>query len=279
LPGVKALRLGVVQYGSAGSPEESLKRLQGVLGDDTEVDVLLLPEYSDVNIAAHVGRESVLRAARPIEDNPFVAGLSRIAGRLGAHILAGVLERADGCLYSSVAAVTPRGDVVLVYRKRVLFDALGYRESSLLCPGDLPPTLVSVRGWNIGAMICFEIRFPEIARALALSGAQLVVVPAAWYGGPGKEEQLRFLAQARASENTVYLAVADQAGPPFAARSLVVDPYGLVRLDVGVAPAYSVAVLGQGELVEVRRRLPLLELSARALEAARVAVRRLELRG
>jgi len=279
LPSLRTLSLGVVQFGSAGSPEESLKRLQEVLEDDTGTDVLLLPEYSDVNIAAHKDRESILRAAKPIEDNPFIAGLSRIAGRLGAHILAGVLERADDCLYSSVVAVTPRGDVVLVYRKRVLFDALGYRESSLLCPGDLPPTLLSLRSWSIGAVVCFEIRFPEIARALALSGAQLLAVPAAWYGGPGKEEQLRFLAQARASENTVYLAVADQAGAPFAARSLVVDPYGLVRLDLGVAPAYNAAVLDQAELVEVRRRLPLLELSARALEAARVAVRHLKLRG
>ena len=251
------LRLGIAQYEAAGTRGESLERLRRLLaGRRVEADVVLLPEYSDVHPSA---------LARGMRDTHrvFVDGLVRLAAEYGSLFIAGVAEEDEGCRYSSVVATWPSGRVEVVYRKRILFDALGYRESKLLCRGRGAPRLVELGGFRVGFVVCFELRFPELARQAVLSGATLIAVPAAWYHGLGKEEQLRFLAQARASENTAYLAVADQVGGGFSGRSMVVDPYGFVELDLGTRPGYGEAELEESLVAEARERLPLLSIAAR----------------
>ena len=188
----------------------------------------------------------------------------------------GFLERSGDCVYSSVVMVRPSGGAEVVYRKNVLFDALGYRESSVLCRGDKPPSLVEVTGLRVGVIVCFELRFPEMARSLALQGVELVLVPAAWYSGSGKEEQLRFLAQARASENTAYLAIASMTGPDFVGRSMLVDPMGFVVLDAGTREVYVEGMVDTDYLREVRRTLPLLELQPVANQAMERALEEAE---
>jgi predicted amidohydrolase len=258
-------------------PGESLEAARRLLGASrVEADLVLLPEYSDV-APAGLSAEELRRRARGLGENVFVEGLVGLAAEHGAVFVAGVLERDAGCVYSTVVAVLPSGRVEPVYRKAVLFDALGYRESSILCPGGWGPGLLALRGLRLGVLVCFELRFPELARALAAAGADALLVSAAWYHGPGKEEQLRFLAQARASENTVYLFLSDQAPPVFAGRSMAVDPYGHVMLDLGHRLSYSEAVLDEGVVADARERLPLLRLRGRAVEAASRAPRLLEL--
>jgi predicted amidohydrolase len=75
-------------------------------------------------------------------------------------------------------------------------------------------------------MTCYDLRFPELARALVDRGAELLVVPAAWVAGPGKVEHWRTLLTARAIENTVYVAAAGQPGPRYTGHSMVVTPRG-----------------------------------------------------
>lgn len=256
------LRVGVAQYEASSDPHASLERLRGVLGGGArvEAELVVLPEYSDVSPRGLGVKELRARAA-PLEEHVFVEGLRGLAAEHGAVLVAGVLERRAGCVYSSVVAVDPRDGVELLRRKMLLFDALGFQESRVLCPGEPRFPVQVVAGLRVGAVVCFELRFPEVARMLALSGAEALLAPAAWYPGPGKEEQLRFLAQARASENTVYLVVADQAPPGFAGRSMVVDPYGHVVLDLGVRPGYGEAVLDPGVVREARERLPVLRLA------------------
>ena len=224
-----------------------------------EAELVLLPEYGDVSPRG-LGAEELRGLARPLDGNPFLEGLRVLAAEYGAVFVAGVLERSGGCVYSSVVAVEPGGAVELLRRKALLFDALGFSESRVLCPGEPRFPVRVVAGLRVGVVVCFELRFPEASRLPALAGAEALLVPAAWYPGPGKEEQLRFLAQARASENTVYLVLADQAPPGFAGRSMVVDPFGHVVLDLGVRPGYGEALLEQDVLREARERLPLLRL-------------------
>jgi predicted amidohydrolase len=269
--------IGVAQFSSGRSPLDSWRRLSELLESRyREADLVILPEYSDVNVALH-SRGSLWEHARGLEDNPFLSKLSDLASRLGFTALVGVLEKRDKCLYSSVVYVDAGGGVGLVYRKRVLFDALGYRESSTLCRGDTSLAVLKVSGVNVGVLVCFELRFPEIARALARGGAEVIAVPAAWYSGVGKEEQLHFLTQARASENTVFVATVNQAGDPFTGRSVVADPYGFKMLDLGAGPRYVEALLDGSLIAEARRRLPLLDLVPLASDAASSPIRRLEL--
>ncbi len=271
----EALRVAVAQYAAGVSQAESLGRLRELLPPRLGADVLVLPEYSDLDVS-RLGRHGLEKRAASIGDNVFVEGLAEIASR-GVLVVAGVVERSGGCLYSTVVAVAPTGRVERLYRKRVLFDALGYRESDVLCRGDTRLALLDYMGYRIGVAVCFEIRFPEISRALALAGADAIAVPAAWYSGPGKAEQLTFLAKARAAENTVYYIVADQAGPVFAGHSLVADPYGHTVASLGADAGYFETGLRSGLVAEAREKLPLLRLRQAAVEAANGGIRLLKL--
>ena len=87
--------------------------------------------------------------------------------------------------------------------------------------------MVDVGGFAVGLMTCYDLRFPELARALVDAGAEVLVVPAAWVAGrTRKVDHWRTLARARAIENTVYVVAVGQPGPRYTGHSLVVDPHG-----------------------------------------------------
>jgi predicted amidohydrolase len=117
-------------------------------------------------------------------------------------------------------------------------------------------------------MTCYDVRFPELARALVARGAELIVIPAAWAAGLFKEEHWVTLVRARAIENTVWVAAAcqvpDPSSPPTRAptgigRSLLVDPMGAVRADLGPFAGVGVADLDPALTKQVRAMLPSLE--------------------
>ena len=114
-----------------------------------------------------------------------------------------------------------------------------------------------------GLEICYDVRFGELSRALAVAGASLLVLPAAWAAGPLKEEHWVTLVRARAIENTVWVAavgqVPDPDEPPTRAatgvgRSMLVDPLGVVRLDLGPAAGVAVGEVDTGLVETVRAR-------------------------
>jgi deaminated glutathione amidase len=138
-----------------------------------------------------------------------------------------------------------------------------------------------VAGLRVGFMTCYDVRFPELARALAVGGAQLIVLPAAWAAGTFKEEHWVTLVRARAIENTVWVAAAgqvpDPAEPPTRAptgigRSLLVDPMGAVRIDLGLAEQIGVGDVDSAYTERVRATLPsLANRRTDVLGAGRVA--------
>ncbi|ABM80462.1 nitrilase-related carbon-nitrogen hydrolase [Hyperthermus butylicus] len=268
------VRLGLAQFEAGRSGIESGERLRRLLSRyRVEADIIVLPEYGNVYPAGLRAAEVRARAENP-KDSPFIRFLEEISSEYTAVIVSGFLERSGDCAYSSIVMVEPGKEVQVVYRKTVLFDALGVRESKSLCRGEQPPPVLEVRGVRVGFIVCFELRFPELARSLALRGAELVAVPAAWYRGNLKEEHLLVTARSRALENTVYLAVASMTGPHFTGRSILVDPMGVVRLDLGSEPGYAEVDVDLDYINEVRKQLPLLELQPRAYEIYTRALRR-----
>ena len=150
------------------------------------------------------------------------------------------------------------------YRKLHLFDALGQRESDLVAPGD-EVVVTSLAGVTVGLQICYDIRFPELTRALAVGGASLVTVSAAWQAGLFKEEHWVTLLRARAIENTVWIAAAGQVPDPEAkptraptgvGRSMLIDPLGVVRCDLGPSAGVSVVDADMALVGSVRATLP-----------------------
>ena len=208
---------------------------------------------------------SDLRAAAEPLDGPFCSGLAAACASTGVAAVAGVFEPApDGRVYNTAVAFSESGSLVASYRKLHLFDALGQRESDLVAPGSAP-VIASLAGVPVGLQICYDIRFPELSRSLAADGAPLLTVSAAWQAGLFKEEHWVTLLRARAIENTVWVAAAGQVpdpdSPPTRAptgvgRSMLIDPLGVVRADLGPSAGVQVADADIGLVETVRGTLP-----------------------
>jgi predicted amidohydrolase len=167
------------------------------------------------------------------------------------------------------------GELVAVYRKIHLFDVdvggLSYRESEAEEPGEEPVLADAGDGWPIGLSVCYDVRFPELYRILALEGALLLTVPAHFTLHTGRDHW-HVLLRARAVENQCFLAAAAQVGEtrsgrPSYGRSLIVDPWGIVLAEAPDEETVIAADLERERLERIRRELP--SLAHRQAEAYR----------
>ena len=209
---------------------------------------------------------SLKPVAEPL-DGPWATRVRELAAQHDVVVAAGMFTPGDGGRVTNTLLVTGRG-VDTSYDKIHLYDAFGFAESDTVAPGSEPVT-VTVDGVTVGLTICYDIRFPELFRALADRGASVVVVPASWGAGPGKVEQWRLLAQARALDATTFVLAADQADPASlgvdagkaprgVGHSLVASPLGVVVDELGPEPGLLVADVDPGDVETVRASLPVL---------------------
>ncbi|KQO62915.1 carbon-nitrogen hydrolase family protein [Curtobacterium sp. Leaf261] len=222
--------------------------------------LLVVPEYSAF-FERDLGPASVA-AAEP-EDGPFVTGLAEIAVAESIALVVGTVETSthDDRFRNTVVAVQPDGAVVVRYRKVHLYDSFGARESDWIEPGD--PTqcpVFELDGVRIGIETCYDLRFPEVTRRLAVAGADVVLVPAEWVRGPGKEHHWRTLLTARAIENTLYVVGAGQTPSVGIGASVVVDPSGVTVAGLGSEPGLLTARVSTDEVARVRAVNPSLSL-------------------
>lgn len=255
------MRVAVVQFTAAADKAANLDRLVTLLEQAAGqgADLVVAPEA-----AMHGFGEATTPLAPVAEplDGPFVSGLTEAARRLGVVALAGMFEPVDGDrarAYNTVVAVGPDG-LLGAYRKQHLFDALGWVESRRLERGPTDGLLVfGCAGVTVGVLTCYDLRFPELARALVDRGVQLLALPSAWVAGPLKEEQWTTLVRARAIENVCYVAAADQSPPGYAGRAMVVDPFGVALAALAERDGVAVADVDLARLAACRERMPSLE--------------------
>lgn len=150
------------------------------------------------------------------------------------------------------------GEIVARYDKLHLYDAFAMQESQRVTAGEAIPPLVEVGGMKIGMMTCYDIRFPELARRLALDGADVLVLPSAWVKGPQKEKHWEVLVTARALENTCYVIAVGECGPRNIGGSLIVDPLGVAIARAAEEPALVFAELDAQRIQRAREMLPVL---------------------
>ncbi|WZH36048.1 MAG: carbon-nitrogen hydrolase family protein [Microbacterium enclense] len=221
--------------------------------------VVVFPEYSSYFVDPFDA--SLADNAEDLE-GAFTAALTALATELGLVVVAGLLEKADDGrrVRNTVVAVADDG-IRAVYRKLHLYDAFGQRESDWVAPGEIaPPETFDVDGLRFGLMTCYDLRFPEVSRTLADAGVEVVLVPAEWVRGPLKEHHWRTLVQARAIENTVFVAGADHPPPLGVGHSMIVDPQGVIIATVGTTTDVAVAHIDPDAIARVRRVNPALEL-------------------
>lgn len=255
------MRIALCQIPVSPQPSVNLTRVRAALREAAAGGAALavFPEATMVRFG------SDLRAAAEPLDGPFCAGMARECAATGVAAVAGVFEPApDRRVYNTSVALSAAGDLVASYRKLHLFDALGQRESDLVAPGS-SVVVTELAGAPVGLQICYDIRFPELSRALAVGGASLLVVSAAWQAGLFKEEHWVTLLRARAIENTVWVAAAGQVpdpdSPPTQAptgigRSMLIDPLGVVRADLGPSAGVGVVEADMSLVDAVRATLP-----------------------
>ena len=221
-------------------------------------DVVLLPEYASYFVDPF---DDTLRAHAQDVDGDFTRGLREIASRYGAVVVAGLVERGAGDRVRNAVVAVGADGVRAVYRKLHLYDAFGQRESDWIAAGDIaePETFVR-RGIRFALMTCYDLRFPEVARTLADTGADVILTAAEWVRGPLKERHWRTLLHARAIENTLYVAGADHPPPLGVGTSVVVDPQGVEIAGVGVTTDVAVGFVDRASIERVRRLNPALAL-------------------
>jgi predicted amidohydrolase len=163
------------------------------------------------------------------------------------------------CVYDTALFINKEGVLVSRYRKLHLYDALGFRESEKLLAGDKLFSPVDSPLGKLGMMVCYDLRFPELSRILTIEGSNTLVSPSGWVQGTMKEDHWLTMCKARSIENGVYLIAPNQVGNVFCGRSLIIDPFGIVILDMGAKEGLEVIDLDLGRINSVRNDLPLLK--------------------
>lgn len=217
--------------------------------------LLILPESI---IAADMHDPGItVRTAQPLE-GPFVTGLIEALGGTELTLIACVAVPAVGGKTHNCQIVLDAEGLVESYRKLHLYDAFSYLESNSYLPGTEVPPLVQVGDLRVGLMTCYDVRFPELARRLAVDGADLLTCPAAWVRGPGKEWHWEVMVTARALENTCYVAAVGECGPRNIGCSMMVDPLGVAVVRAGSMPDLLFCEVSPTRIAETRKMLPVL---------------------
>jgi predicted amidohydrolase len=193
--------------------------------------LVVLPELAATGYV--LDRDALLDRAESTEaPGPVLSAWSAAARELEIVVVGGFAERDGDRLFNSVAVIGPDGRVAGTYRKLHLFGG----ERDVFTPGDLGLPVVEVAGLRLGVVVCYDLRFPEAVRILALRDVDLVAVPTAWIAGfdaptpPTASIGQVDGALVQGNLNSVFLACASQVGAAepftFLGRSVVVDPYG-----------------------------------------------------
>src|SRR5437667_6661762 len=258
------IRVACVQMTSRADKAANLERAERLVARAaaTGADLVVLPEKWNA-----IGDAAVLHAAaEPIAGGESVEAMATWARTHGITLVGGsITERREGRekLSNTCLVFDPEGELAAVYRKIHLFDVdVGghrYRESDAEEPGD-EPVVARLEDWPIGLSVCYDLRFPELYRILALEGAELVTVPAHFTLYTGKDHW-HVLLRARAIENQNYVAAAAQIGEtipgkPSYGRSLIADPWGTVVAQAPDEETVISAELDRERLLQVRRNLP-----------------------
>ncbi|MEM1631147.1 MAG: carbon-nitrogen hydrolase family protein [Thermofilum sp.] len=247
---------------TAGSEKPANLRKVLQLIDGTEADLAVFPEYLMGVPPEGLTADYVRSVAEPLTGE-FIGSIADKLREKGisAVIHAYLLEHGR---VSNAAILIEKGSVRAVYRKIHLFDAFGYKESSMFAAGS-ELAVTKLGGFTAGLAVCFDLRFPELFRALALRGVDLFIIPSAWYRGPSKEEQWYALTRARAHENVAFLVAVNQTGSLFTGRSVLVNPMGHALVDLGEGERSIRVAVDPSEVKEAREKVPVLNLLRRDL--------------
>jgi len=256
------IRIALTQITSSADKQVNLKLAQQLIvtAKDKNAQLIAFPEFLMAFSPASQTAEELAALAEPV-DGPFVTALRGAARVARISILATIYEHCSSPnrVYDTAVWIDNEGSVAAVYRKLHLYDAFGFKESDKFLAGDEVAPLVTNGDSRFGMMICYDLRFPEMARMLALAGANVMLAPSGWVQGDLKVEQWQMMIKARALENGCYVIAPNQVGNIYTGHSMAVDPLGRTMVDLGERPGLKVVELDLSFVNEIREKLPLLK--------------------
>jgi predicted amidohydrolase len=253
------VRVALCQITSGENPADNLELLRRWTGDAAAAGarVVVFPEAAQRRFGLPLGP-----VAEPV-DGPWASAVRAIAEESGVVVVAGMFTPDPSGRVRNTLLVTGGGTHV-GYDKIHLFDAFGFTESSTVAPGEELVTF-TVDGVVFGVATCYDIRFPELFRALADKGAVAVLVAASWGAGEGKREQWELLARARALDSTSWVLACGQAfaglegpAPTGIGYSTVADPLGQLMAQAGPDPQLLIVDIDPAAVEAVRKAIPVL---------------------
>jgi deaminated glutathione amidase len=261
------LKAAVVQLNSGADVQANIAaadlHTRAAAADGAEL--IVLPEKWTA-----IGSDSDLRAGAQTLDGPAISWARDTARELQVDLLAGsIVEQVSGRakLSNTAVHVAPDGEVRATYRKLHMFDVevdgREYRESDSDEPGSEIVVSETADGAKLGISICYDLRFPELHRILALRGAHVIALPSA-FTLRTTLDHWETLLRARAIENQVFVVAANQVGTHpggnrSGGRSMIVDPWGVVLAQAADGVGHAVAELDFERQAQIRQRLPVLE--------------------
>jgi deaminated glutathione amidase len=255
------VRVAAVQLNSTGDKARNLAAAERLVRAAAAegAELVALPERWNLLAAG----EEMAAGAEPL-DGPSLAAARSWARELGIHLLAGsIAERGEEKAFNTSLLIGPEGDDLATYRKIHMFDVeaggVAYRESEHEQPGE-EIVSASVADLELGLTVCYDLRFPELYRILAVRGARLIAVPSAFTAATGRDHW-QVLLRARAIENQVFVIAPNQVGeaPPHYisfGHSAIVDPWGV---ELAVAPDEECFIAAELDLAgqeRTREQLP-----------------------
>jgi predicted amidohydrolase len=257
------VRVAAVQLNSNGDKDRNLAAAERLVREAAAdgAELVALPEKWNLLAAG----EELAAGAEPLDGRSLGAARDW-AREHGVHLLAGsISERGpEGAKASNTSVlVGPGGEDLAVYRKIHMFDVdaggVSYRESEFERPGD-EPVVASLGDLTVGLTVCYDLRFPELFRILALRGAQLIAAPSAFTLATGRDHW-EVLLRARAIENQLFVLAPNQVGeaPPHYSsfgRSMIVDPWGVVLATAPDEECFAAAEIDLAVQDRIRESLP-----------------------
>lgn len=251
------MRIGLVQLEAGPDPDRNADQAEDYIRQAAadDADLILLPEIWNVGYFAF---DQYAEGAESLE-GPTASRMAELAADLNCYLHAGSIVEADGDdLYNSSLLFGPNGDQLATYRKIHLF---GYesKESQLLTPGTDIVTAETSFG-TVGLTTCYDLRFPELYRALRDQGADLYLITSAW--PRARLDHWRLLNQTRALEEQVFLCAANLTGTNngvnLGGHSLIVDPWGVIRTNAGTDAGVTTAEIDLQQVGTIRDEFPAL---------------------
>ena len=257
------MKVACIQLSSGENYNKNIKEILNFIHKaiKNKSDFIITPETSSIITS---DKKKLNYFSYEMQKDPLVKSIKDICKKYKKWILIGSLPIKDKKkLRNRSILIGPRGKIICYYDKINMFDVKiskkeQHNESKTFKPGNKLVT-ANLPWGRLGLTICYDLRFPEMSRILTLAGSEVLIAPSAWVKGPMKEEHWITINKTRAIENGCYVISPDQVGNIYCGRSIVVDPFGKILLDMKKKQGIGYVEIDLKKVKQIRKSLPLLK--------------------